>query len=149
MINDEQILLKTAKLLENLDISDKKPEIMLREVTEDELKQVFEAHGQVTSVSILKDKFTGKPKGFGFVEMADKASAEAAISTLNGKDLKGRNLTVNEARPKTVAPRGGRGGYGGWRGGGYGHPGKKGGYGGGRADGFSTGRKGGGFRGKR
>ena len=81
--------------------------------------------------------------------MADKTSAETAISTLNGKDLKGRNLTVNEARPQTVAPRGGRGGYGGGRGGGYGHPGKKGGYGGGRADGFSTGRKGGGFRGKR
>jgi RNA recognition motif-containing protein len=136
------------------------------EVTEDELKQIFEVHGKVTSVSILKDKFTGKPRGFGFVEMADKASAEIAISALNGKDLKGRNMTVNEARPKTEGHSkdggrrggyggGGRDGYGdggGGRRGGYGGGGgKRGGYGGGggRRDGHSGGRKGGGFRGRR
>ncbi len=126
------------------------------EVTEDELKQVFEAHGQVTSVSILKDKFTGKPRGFGFVEMADKASAEIAISALNGKDFKGRNITVNEARPKTEghgSDGGRRGGYGGGGRDGYGSGGgRRGGHGGdgGRRDGHGGGgRKGGGFRGRR
>ncbi len=67
----------------------------------------LEAFGQVESVSIIKDKFTGRSKGFGFVEMPTQAEAEAAIAGLNGKDLRGRPLRVNEARPK---PEGGRGG---------------------------------------
>jgi RNA recognition motif-containing protein len=86
------------------------------EVTEEDLKQAFEAFGQVESVNIIKDKFSGRSKGFGFVEMPDKANAQSAINELNGKELKGRSLKVNEARPRTES-RGGRGGYGGGRGG--------------------------------
>ena len=87
------------------------------EVTEDDLKEAFEAFGQVESVSIIKDKYSGQSKGFGFVEMPAKAEAQSAINDLNGKELKGRTLNVNEARPRTEG-RGGRGGYGGGRGGG-------------------------------
>ena len=76
-------------------------------ITEDELRQAFEAFGQVASASIIKDKLTGRSKGFGFVEMPAQAEAEAAIAGLNGKDLGDRPLRVNEARPK---PEGGRGG---------------------------------------
>ena len=86
------------------------------EVTEQELQRAFEAFGQVESVNIIKDKFSGRSKGFGFVEMPDKANAQSAINELNGKELKGRSLNVNEARPRTES-RGGRGGYGGGRGG--------------------------------
>ncbi len=86
------------------------------EVTEEDLQQAFEAFGQVESVNIIKDKFSGRSKGFGFVEMPDKANAQSAINELNGKELKGRTLNVNEARPRTES-RGGRGGYGGGRGG--------------------------------
>jgi RNA recognition motif-containing protein len=86
------------------------------EVTEQELQRSFEAFGQVESVNIIKDKFSGRSKGFGFVEMPDKANAQSAINELNGKELKGRTLNVNEARPRTES-RGGRGGYGGGRGG--------------------------------
>jgi RNA recognition motif-containing protein len=86
------------------------------EVTEEDLKQSFEQFGQVESVAIITDKFTGKSKGFGFVEMASKAEGQSAIDGLNGKELKGRTLNVNEARPRTES-RGGRGGYGGGRGG--------------------------------
>ena len=86
------------------------------EVTEEDLKQAFETFGQVESVNIIKDKFSGRSKGFGFVEMPDKANALSAINELNGKELKGRTLNVNEARPRTES-RGGRGGYGGGRGG--------------------------------
>lgn len=86
------------------------------EVTEEDLKQAFETFGQVESVNIIKDKFSGRSKGFGFVEMPDKANAQSAINDLNGKELKGRTLNVNEARPRTES-RGGRGGYGGGRGG--------------------------------
>jgi RNA recognition motif-containing protein len=74
--------------------------------TEEELKSAFEAHGAVSSVKIITDKFTGRSRGFGFVEMPEKAEAEAAISTLNGKDLKGRKIVVNEARPKRESSRG-------------------------------------------
>jgi RNA recognition motif-containing protein len=84
------------------------------EVTEEDLKQAFEAFGQVESVNIIKDKFSGRSKGFGFVEMPDKANAQSAINELNGKELQGRSLNVNEARPRTER-RGGRGGYGGGR----------------------------------
>lgn len=88
-----------------------------REVSEEELRQTFEAFGQVSTVSIIKDKFSGVSRGFGFVEMPDRASAEAAINGLNGKDIKGRTLNINEARPKTDDRSGGRrpGGGGGRR----------------------------------
>jgi RNA recognition motif-containing protein len=86
------------------------------EVTEEDLKEAFEAFGQVESVSIIKDKYSGQSKGFGFVEMPAKAEAQSAINDLNGKELKGRTLNVNEARPRTES-RGGGGGYGGGRGG--------------------------------
>ena len=81
-----------------------------REVTEEELRQAFEAFGQVTSAKIITDKFSGESRGFGFVEMPAKAEAQSAISGLNGKDLKGRTLNVNEARPRSDGRRGGRGG---------------------------------------
>jgi RNA recognition motif-containing protein len=80
---------------------------------EADVRQLFEAHGQVSSVSIIEDKFTGRPRGFAFVEMAQDAEAQAAIAALNGKDLKGRPLTVNEARPRTENRGGGGGGGGG------------------------------------
>ena len=72
-----------------------------RDATEDDLKQAFEAFGRVDTVTIVKDKFTGEVRGFGFVEMPTKTEADAAITNLNGKDLKGRALTVNEARPRS------------------------------------------------
>ncbi|OGQ90632.1 MAG: RNA-binding protein, partial [Deltaproteobacteria bacterium RIFOXYC2_FULL_48_10] len=68
------------------------------EVTEDDLRQALEAFGQVESVTILKDRDSGRPKGFGFAEMASKEEGQAAIEGLNGKELKGRALNVNEAR---------------------------------------------------
>ena len=88
------------------------------EATEDDLRQAFEAHGEVTSVAIIKDKMTGRSRGFGFVEMADKNAANAAITALNLQEVRGRAITVNEARPKAEGgPRGGggggRGGFGG------------------------------------
>lgn len=70
--------------------------------TEDSLKELFEGYGQVTSVKIISDKFTGKSKGFGFVEMPNDTEAKNAMSALNGADLQGRNLVVLEARPKAV-----------------------------------------------
>jgi RNA recognition motif-containing protein len=99
-----------------------------REVTEDELRKAFEAFGQVTSVSIIKDRYSGESRGFGFIEMATKTEAQAAITGLNGTSLKERTLSVSEARPRTEGGRGG-GSYG--RGGGsYGRGGGS--YGGGR-----------------
>lgn len=93
---------------------------LARETTEAELRQAFEAFGQVSSVAIIKDKYSGESRGFGFVEMPSAAEAQAAIAGLNGKELGGRALNVNEARPRE--DRGGRGGggRGGSRGGGYG-----------------------------
>lgn len=79
------------------------------DMTEDDLKSAFEPHGQVSSVKIITDKFTGRSRGFAFVEMPEKAEAEAAISGLNGKELKGREIVVNEARPRQEGSRGGRG----------------------------------------
>lgn len=104
---------------------------MSRDVTEEDVREAFGAYGAVASVAVLKDKFTGEPRGFGFVEMESQSEAQAAINALNGKELKGRTLTVNEARPKTDSPGGGggRGGFGGPRGNG-GRPG-----GGGRSGG--------------
>jgi len=76
------------------------------EVTEEDLRQAFETFGEVTSAKIITDRSSGTPRGFGFVEMATKAEAEAAIAGLNGTELKGRTLTVNEARPRTEGRRG-------------------------------------------
>ena len=78
------------------------------ETTEDEIRQAFQAHGEVTSAAIIMDRATGRSKGFGFVEMADPAQANAAIAALNLQEFHGRALTVNEARPKGAggsAPR--------------------------------------------
>lgn len=86
-----------------------------RDVSEAELKEAFQAFGEVTSASIIKDKFTGESRGFGFVEMPNKTEAQAAMSGLNGKELKGRAINVNEARPRRDDRRGG--GFGGSRGG--------------------------------
>ena len=88
-------------------------------VTEEDLKKAFEAFGQVASVNIIKDQYSNQSKGFGFVEMPDSSEAQAAISALNGKELNGRTLTVNQAKPKADRNRGGGfGGWGGKRGGG-------------------------------
>lgn len=92
-----------------------------------DLEQLFAAHGSVQSAQVIMDRDTGRSKGFGFVEMGSDQEAQAAIAALNGKEIEGRALTVNEARPKTEG--GGRGGgFGGGRGGGGGG---RGGYGGG------------------
>ena len=94
------------------------------EVTEEDLRQEFGAFGEVTSVNIITDKYSGRSKGFGFVEMATKSEAEAAITGLNGKTLKDRTVVVNEARPRTDNRSGGYrdsrdGGFGGQRQGRY------------------------------
>jgi len=94
-----------------------------REVTEDELRKEFEAFGQVTSVNVIKDRYTGESRGFGFVEMATKSEAQAAINGLNGTSLGERTLSVSEARPRAEGgggrrPYGGGGGGGGFGGGG-------------------------------
>ena len=84
--------------------------------TEDGIRALFEAHGEVTSVRLITDRDTGRPRGFGFVEMSNDEEARAAIGALDGQELDGRNLKVNEARPKE--DRGGGGGRGGPRRGG-------------------------------
>jgi len=86
------------------------------EVSEEEIRQAFESFGQITSVSIIKDRYTGQPRGFGFVEMPVDSEAQAAIDGLNGTPLKEQNLNVNKARPRDE--RGGGGGGGGFYGGG-------------------------------
>jgi RNA recognition motif-containing protein len=105
-----------------------------REVTEDELRKAFEAFGQVTTVNIIKDRYSNESRGFGFVEMATKSEAQAAITGLNGTSLGDRTLSVSEARPRTEGGRGGGGSYGrgGGSGGSYGRGGGSGGRGGGR-----------------
>ena len=122
-------------------------------VTDGDLEQIFTAHGTVQSAQVIMDRDTGRSKGFGFVEMGSDQEAQAAIAALNGKEIEGRTLTVNEARPKEEGGgRGGRssgggggGGYGGGGGGGGGAGGKRG--GGGGVGGSSGG--GGGSRGGR
>lgn len=118
------------------------------EVTEEDLRQAFAAFGAVESVAIIKDRSTGQSKGFGFVEMPSKEEGQAAITGMNGKELKGRTLNVNEALPRTDKPSGGgRGGYGGGGGGrgGYGGGGGgRGGGGGGGRGGYGGGGGGGG-----
>src|SRR5262249_55095342 len=109
------------------------------QTTEDELREVFGQYGQVTSAQVVMDRETGRSRGFAFVEMAD--GADQAIAAMNGAQLGGRTLTVNEARPREERPRGGGGGgyggggggrgYGGGGGGGRGYGGGGGGYGGG------------------
>ena len=84
------------------------------DVSEVNLRQAFEAFGQVSSATIVKDRYSGQPRGFGFVEMLDQTEAQAAIQNLNGKELLGRQMNVNEAHPRT--DRGRSGGQGGHRG---------------------------------
>ena len=124
---------------------------MSYETTEEDLKLACEEFGKVESATIVKDKFSGEPKGFGFVEMSSKAEGQAAIDGLNGKELKGRELKVSEARPRTESFRGSSGGFGGGKRGGYGgkggYGGGKGGYGGGGKGGYGGGK--GGFSGGR
>ncbi len=105
-------------------------------MTEDELRQEFTAFGEVASVTIPTDRYSGQPKGFGFVDMPNNAEAEAAILALNGKALKGRNLTVSEARPRTESASGDRGGDRGGYSGGGGYGGKGGRESGGRGGGY-------------
>src|SRR6516225_385458 len=101
-------------------------------VTDSTLEQMFSAHGTVLSAQVVMDRDTGRSKGFGFVEMKSDQEAQAAIAALNGQMVGGRNLTVNEARPREDrGGGGGRGGSGGGRGG-YGGGGGRGGGGGGR-----------------
>jgi len=104
-----------------------------REVTEDDLRQLFGDFGQITSANIIRDKFSGESRGFGFVEMPENDKAQAAINSLNGKEFKGRTLNVNEARPRTERREGGGGGGGGRgrKGGGMGGGGSRRGSGGG------------------
>lgn len=87
---------------------------LAHEASEDDLRAAFEAFGQVSSASIIKDKFSGESRGFAFVEMPNKPEAEAALAGLNGQDLKGRQLKVSEARPREA--RSDRGDMGGRRG---------------------------------
>jgi len=93
-------------------------------VTDSDLLKMFEPHGTVESAQIIMDRDTGRSKGFGFVEMKTDEEAQAAIAALNGQESGGRQLTVNEARPRTEGGRGGSGGRGG-----YGRGGSGGGYG--------------------
>jgi len=80
-------------------------------VTDADLREAFSRFGEVSQVNLISDRFTGESKGFGFVEMSSNAHADAAIKALNGTDLKGRKLTVNQAKPKSDRPaRGGGGG---------------------------------------
>ena len=88
--------------------------------SEEELRGVFKEFGDVDSVKIIKDNFTGKSKGFGFVEMPDQSQAQAAMAGLNGKELGGSSMTVNEAKPRENRSGGGRPGGRGGHGGGFG-----------------------------
>ena len=103
--------------------------------SEAQLRELFAAHGDVSSASLVMDRETGRPRGFGFVEFANDEHAKAAMAALNGKNVDGRDLTVNEAKPREGG--GGRGGFGGGGGGGG-----RGGFGGGRGGGGGGGRGG-------
>ena len=110
--------------------------------TDDGLKAAFAAYGEVTSARVVTDRMTGRSKGFGFVEMPNAEQAEAAIAALNGSEMDGRPIRVNQSQPKPQEDRrGGRGGFGGGRGGrgGFGGGGR-GGFGGGGRGGFGGGR---------
>ena len=112
------------------------------DATEDDLRDLFSQHGDVSEIAIVMDRETNRPRGFGFVTMADPAGMEAAIEALNGYELGGRPLTVNEARPREERPSGGRGGFGGGGGG-------RGGFGGGGRGRGRGGPRDGGSRGGR
>lgn len=103
------------------------------QTSSEDLQQLFAQAGTVQSASVIEDRDTGRSRGFGFVEMASKEEGESAISQFNGKEFNGRNLTVNEARPREDrgGNRGGGGGRGGYGGGNRGGGGGRGGYGGG------------------
>ena len=88
--------------------------------TEAELRNLFEVHGAVEKITLVTDRETGRSRGFGFVEMSNASEADKAIATLNGTDLGGRTLTINEAKPKAERPRGGGQRFGGGGGGGRG-----------------------------
>src|ERR1043165_8238484 len=109
------------------------------QTTSDDLRDHFAQAGNVESAQVVEDRMTGRSRGFGFVEMTSPEEGAAAIEQFNGKDFNGRNLTVNEARPRT--DRGGGGGYGGGGGG-------RGGYGGGGGGGYGGGGGGGGRGGR-
>ena len=114
------------------------------QTSSEDLQQLFAQAGTVQSASVIEDRDTGRSRGFGFVEMASKEEGESAISQFNGKEFNGRNLTVNEARPRddrggNRGGGGGRGGYGGGRGGGGGNRG--GGHGGNRGGGGGYGNR--------
>jgi RNA recognition motif-containing protein len=101
-------------------------------VRDSDLEDLFAAHGSVQSAQVIMERDTGRSKGFGFVEMSNDQEAQDAITALNGRELEGRTLTVNEARPKEEGGgRGGKGGGGGYGGGGGGRSGGGGGFGGG------------------
>ena len=93
--------------------------------TEEAVRSLFEEHGEVIEVKLIKDQYSGELRGFGFIQMPSKEEAEKAIQEINGKEMEGRTLTVSEARPRKDRPGGGRrgggghGGSGGYRGGGY------------------------------
>ena len=101
-----------------------------------DLEEMFGAHGTVESTNIIEDRETGRSRGFGFIEMSSNEEGQAAIATLNGKEIDGRALTVNEAKPRENNGGGGRGGYGGG-----GNRGGGGGYGGGNRGGGSGGSR--------
>jgi RNA recognition motif-containing protein len=104
-----------------------------KDVTDDDLQGLFSEYGQIKSVKVIRDIFSGESKGFGFVEMPGLSEAQKAINELNAKDVKGKKIVVNEARPKNDNRRSGGGGRGGsHRGGGGGRGGSRGGGGGGR-----------------
>lgn len=111
-------------------------------VNDQGLREAFEPHGQVSSAQIVMDRETGRPRGFGFVEMSNDDEARKAIEALHGQQLGGRTLVVNEARPKEAGGGGGRGGWGGGGGGGGGRGGYGGGGGGGGGYGGGGGRGG-------
>jgi hypothetical protein len=115
---------------------------------DDDLQQAFSQHGTVTSAKVMMERDTGRSKGFGFVEMGDDAQAQTAINAMNGQQIGGRGLVVNEARPMEARPPrsagGGFGGGAGGRSGGYGGGGSGGGYGGGGSGGGYGGGAGGG-----
>lgn len=124
-------------------------------VTDQELREAFEPYGSVVSASVVMDRETGRSRGFGFVEMEQNEDGQRAIQEMNGKEWRGRALTVNEARPREERPRfsGGGGGGGGYRGGGGGGEGRgdgnrDGNRGGGYGGGEYSGRSGGGDRGR-
>jgi RNA recognition motif-containing protein len=97
---------KTRRMIMNIYVGN-----LSSNATDETIREAFEAFGQVTSARIIKDKYTGQSRGFGFVEMLEQAQAQEAIKSLNGKELLGKQISVNEARPRTDQGRsGGQGG---------------------------------------